>query len=341
MAWVYAGFLLFVGILLALDLGVFHRKAHRIGTREALGWSALWIAIGLGFTGIVYFAYDDGWGGLVDQGTTSTGTDAALAYVTAYIVEKSLAVDNIFVIALIFGYLRVPEKYQHRVLFWGIVGALVMRGGMIAAGAALVAQFEWILYVFGAFLVYTGIKTLRHNGADFEPEKSKSIAFLRRVLRIVDAKETQEADHGPRFVGRTPEGRLHGTTLLLALVVVELCDVMFAVDSIPAVFTVTQDPFLVFTSNIMAILGLRSLYFVLADMLDRFVYLKPALGVVLALVGLKMLAHEPLHAFLGDHFSWVTLVVVLGVLAVGVIASLFHRVPSHRPGPEDVAPLPR
>jgi tellurite resistance protein TerC len=329
MVWVYAGFLLFVCALLALDLGVFHRHPHQIGTREALAWSALWIAIGVGFVGVVYFAYDDGWGGLVDHDTTHTGSAAVVAYLTAYVVEKSLAVDNIFVIALIFGYVGVPAKYQHRVLFWGIVGALVMRGAMIAAGAALVSLFDWILYVFGAFLVLTGIKTIRHPGASFDPEKSKSIAVLKRLLRVEDTHEhppeVVPRDDGPAFLARGADGRLRGTKLLLALVVVELCDVMFAVDSIPAVFTVTQDPFLVFASNVMAMLGLRSLYFVLADMLDRFVYLKPALGVVLALVGLKMLAHDPLHAALGHDFAWITLVVVIGVLVIGVVASLFRR----------------
>jgi tellurite resistance protein TerC len=339
MVWVYAGFIAFVVALLALDLGVFHRHPHRIRTREALAWSLLWIAVGVGFTGVVYFAYDDGWGGYVDMQTTHSGSAAALAYLTSYVVEKSLAVDNIFVIALIFGYLRIPPKYQHRVLFWGIASAIVMRGAMIAAGAALVSLFDWILYVFGAFLVLTGIKTIRHQGAPFEPDKSRGIALMRRVLRIRESPDDASPDHGPAFVTRVPDGKLHGTTLLLALVVVEACDVMFAVDSIPAVFTVTQDPLLVFTSNIMAILGLRSLYFVLAEMLDRFVYLKPALGVVLALVGLKMLAHEPLHAALGDQFGWVTLAIVLSVLTIGVIASLVHRPPAALPAPDDAAPL--
>ncbi len=327
MVWMYVGFLVFVAALLALDLGVFHRSAHRIKTREAFGWSALWIALGSAFAGVVYLGYEHGWGGLGGEAGVSGGK-AALTYLTAYVVEKSLAVDNIFVIALIFSFLRVPAKYQHRVLFWGIIGALLMRGGMIAAGATLVARFEWILYIFGAFLVWTGVKTLRGGSDDFDPGKSRGIAFLRRALRV---DEREETDHGLRFVIRGADGRLQGTTLLLALMVVEACDVIFAVDSIPAVFAVTQDPFLVFTSNIMAILGLRSLYFVLADMMERFVHLKTALGIVMLLVGGKMLAEKPLHAWLGDHFSWITLVVVLSVLAGGVLASL--RRPSAGPVP--------
>ena len=329
MFWVYAVFLVFVAALLALDLGVFHRKAHRIGGREALGWSALWIALSVAFAGVVYAAYENGWGAL--EGERTTGGEAALAYLTAYVVEKSLAVDNIFVIALIFGFLRVPERYQHRVLFWGIVGALFMRGAMIAAGATLVAHFEWVLYVFGGFLVFTGLKSLRSHGPDFDPEKSRTVTFFRRMLRIPRTGDAR--DYGGAFIAHTPDGRWCGTTLLHALLVVELCDVMFAVDSIPAVFTVTHDPFLVFASNIMAILGMRSLYFVLADMLHRFVYLKPALGVVLLLVGVKMLAHEPLHALLGDHFPWVTLVTVLAVLLAGVVASLLRPKPSESEEP--------
>jgi TerC family integral membrane protein len=260
------GFLGVVFALLALDLGVLNRKDHVIGPREALGWSAFWIALALAFGGFVWLRY---------------GPTPGLEYFTGYVIEKSLSVDNIFVFVLIFGALGIPAMYQHRVLFWGIVTALVLRGAMIAAGSALLHRFHWIVYVFGAFLVLTGVKLFLARGHVPHPEQSAALRALRRIV-----PGTPRFD-GHRFFTREG-GRRLATPIFFALVLVEFTDVVFAVDSIPAIFAVTQDPFIVFTSNIFAILGLRSLYFLLASFVERFVYLKPSLAFVLVFVGAKM-----------------------------------------------------
>ena len=329
MIWIYSGFIGFILLLLALDLGVFHRKTHVVEMKEALSWSAVWILLGLAFSVFVYYGYENRWLGLgtsVDavDGGTNEGREALLKYLTGYVIEKSLSVDNVFVIAMIFGFFAVPPEYQHRVLFWGILGALVMRGAMIAAGARLIAEFGWILYVFGGFLVLTALKMLFLKPGETDPERLLVIRLARRFLPITPRY------HGERFFVRTGEGRGDGTSgwmltpLFLALLLVEATDLVFAVDSIPAIFAITTDPFLVFTSNVFAILGLRALYFALAGMIGKFRYLKVSLAVVLLMVGGKMLAAPWLKAAFGTNFSLYLLAAILLVLAAGVAASRFR-----------------
>jgi tellurite resistance protein TerC len=293
--WEWAGFLGLVVALLALDLGVLNRKDHVIRAREALGWSALWIGLALAFGALVWGRY---------------GADSGLEYLTGYVIEKSLSVDNIFVFVVIFGSLGIPAIYQHRVLFWGIVSALVLRGAMIAGGAALLHRFHWIIYVFGAFLVVTGVKLFLAREVVPHPEQSATFRTLRRVVR-----GTSRFD-GHRFFTKE-NGRRVATPLFFALAVIEFTDVVFAVDSIPAIFAVTDDPFIVFTSNIFAILGLRSLYFLLASSIERFVYLKPSLAVILVFVGAKM----GFGGVVKIHPA-VSLAVVIGILAAGAGASI-------------------
>jgi tellurite resistance protein TerC len=345
MIWIWAGFVLFVLLMLALDLGVFHRNAHVVSVREALGWSAVWVSLGLAFGVFVYFGYEHHWLGLglaVDavDGQVNDGATATVKYLTGYIIEKSLSVDNVFVIAMIFAFMAVPRIYQHRVLFWGILGALVMRGVMIAVGAELIARYHWILYVFGVFLLVTAVKMLviREHG---DPAQNIVVRWTKRWLPVTDqfhgehfivragsARSRKAAAPGlaplpDAAVDRAVAGTLMLTPLALALILVETTDLIFAVDSIPAIFAITADPFLVFTSNVFAILGLRSLYFALADMIDKFRFLKVSLAVVLAIVGLKMLLAEPLKAALGPAFNIYLLLVVLAVLGFGVMASLW------------------
>jgi tellurite resistance protein TerC len=321
MIWLWLAFIAFVLLMLALDLGVFHRTAHVVSVREALAWSAVWIAMGLTFSVFVYFAYDGSWFGLgtvpdsVD-GLVNDGARAVEKYLTGYVVEKSLSVDNIFVIAMLFGFFRVPALYQHRVLFWGILGALVLRGAMIGIGAKLIAEFHWVLYVFAVFLILTALKMLFFKTEETDPNQNIVVRLTRRIFRVTPQL------HGANFVVRGDGGALTLTPLALALVMVETTDVIFAVDSIPAIFAITADPFLVFTSNVFAILGLRSLYFALAGMVDKFRYLKVALATVLLVVGVKMLCAEWLKLVLGDHFNLVLLAVVLGILGAGVAGSL-------------------
>jgi tellurite resistance protein TerC len=293
--WEWAGFLGFVLAMLALDLGVFHRKDHVVRPREALGWSAAWVALALAF-GAFLWARD--------------GSEPALQYLTGYVIEKSLSVDNIFVFVVIFGALGIPPLYQHRVLFWGILSALVLRGAMIAAGAALLHRFHWVIYVFGGFLVVTGVKLLLAGASVPHPEKSRAFRALQRLVPATPRLE------GNRFFTRE-DGRRLATPLFFALALVELTDVVFAVDSIPAIFAITDDPYLVFTSNIFAILGLRSLYFLLASVVERFTYLKPSLAFVLVFVGAKMAAVD-----LVKVHPAVSLGVVVAILAVGAVASL-------------------
>lgn len=292
-AWI--GFNVFVLALLALDLGVFHRKARTVTVREAAGWSVAWIALGLAFgAGIWWFE----------------GEEPALQYLAGYLIEKSLSVDNIFVIALIFSYFAVPALYQHRVLFWGILGALVMRGALIAAGSLLLSRFHFLVWVFGAFLVFTGVKMAFHDQAELHPEKNPLVRLARKLFAVTEDYE------GQKFFTRRA-GRLFATPLFLVLLVVESMDLVFAVDSVPAIFAVTSDPFLVYTSNVFAILGLRSLYFLLAGVMDRFVYLKLGLSVILVFVGLKMALAQFLKIPVG-----ISLGVIGGVLALSVGASL-------------------
>jgi tellurite resistance protein TerC len=358
MIWLYVGFVALIGALLALDLGVFHRKAHVVRVREALGWSAVWISLGVAFSALIYLGYHHHWLGLgttpdamstarvAADGTTiyNDGGSALVKYLTGFVVEKSLAVDNIFVIAMIFGALSVPAVYQHRVLFWGILGALVMRGSMIALGAALLARFGWVMYVFGGFLIVTGAKMLLvRGGGDPDVLHNPVVRLARRLVPITErfhgmrffVRAGSAASHAPAVDGATPErdgvverarkGALLATPLLLALVLVELTDVVFAVDSIPAIFAITTDPFLVFTSNVFAILGLRTLYFALAGMMDAFRYLKVALSVVLVFVGAKMIFHGQLKDWLGAHLNLYALAGIAAILGAGVIASLAAR----------------
>ena len=360
MFWIWLGFIAFVLFLLALDLGVFHREAHVVSMREALGWSTVWIALGLSFSVFVYYGYENQWMGLgtakdiVDQspehpeGRINDGRSAVLKYLTGYVVEKSLSVDNVFVIAMIFGFLAVPAIYQHRVLFWGILGALLLRGAMIAVGARLIADYSWILYVFGAFLILTAVKMLVLTEST-DPNDTAIVRLTRRFFPVTDrfhgehflvragsraSFEAETAGAQPvddPAVARARPGALMLTPLALALVMIESTDVVFAVDSIPAIFAITGDPFLVFTSNVFAILGLRSLYFALAGAIRQFRYLKVSLAFVLALVGVKMLTHAWLKSLLGPNFNLYLLLLILGILATGVLASWRHRAPADAP----------
>ena len=355
MFWMYAGFTGLILFLLALDLGVFNKKAHVVSVREALGWSAFWIFLGLSFSIFIYFGYENHWLGLgltpdlmgsaprMVEGMGAVyndGASATMKYLTGYLVEKSLSVDNIFVISMIFAFLAVPPMYQHRVLFWGIVGALLMRGVMIAVGAAMIQEFTWIIYVFGGFLILTGVKMLVVKGDNTDPHSNIVVRLTRRLFPITQRFHGQhffvragtDASHEAPTPGAenlrddvvesAPAGTLLATPLFLGLVMVEFTDLIFAVDSIPAIFAITADPFLVFTSNVFAILGLRSLYFALAGMIQKFRYLKVSLALVLMLVGIKMMTHVWLKEMLGSNFNLYLLAVVVLILAGGVVASL-------------------
>ncbi len=321
MVWIWLAFLTLVLLLLALDLGVFHRKAHVVSTREALIWSAIWIACGLSFGVFVYFGYQHQWFGLgttVDpaDGSINTGSLAAAKYYAGYVVEKSLSVDNIFIIVMLFGFFAVPAIHQHRVLFWGILGALLMRGVMIAAGTAIIARFHWVLYLFGILLIVTAIKMLLSKSEHGDISQNWMIRFARKHLPVTDQYD------GTHFVTRV-EGKKMLTPLGMSLVAIESADLIFAVESLPAVFAITADPFLVFTSNVFAILGLRSLYFALAGVMKKFRYLKVSLSLILMLVGVKMMAMSWLKAVLGPNINFVLLGAVLLILAAGVFASLW------------------
>jgi len=293
--WLWVIFNIFVLGMLALDLLVFHRKAHAVSLREALTWSVVWIALALLFNVGVYFMW---------------GSEKALEFLAGYLIEKSLSVDNIFVFIMIFSYFAIPAIYQHRILFWGILGALIMRAIFIASGAALLSAFHWIIYVFGGFLIITGIKMFFAGEEKIEPEKNPAVRLLRRWMPI-----TVEF-HGQRFFVRIDQ-RLWATPLFVVLLVIETTDVIFAVDSIPAIFAITLDPFIVYTSNIFAILGLRALYFLLAGIMNMFRYLKLGLSFVLCFVGMKMMLVDLYKIPIG-----VSLGVVAGILAISILASM-------------------
>jgi len=308
---VWIGFLAFVLTMVLLDLGVFHRKAHVVRLREALAWTVFWILLALVFNVLVFFLYQENWGVLGSVSTQQlSGHAAAAQFLAGYVLEKSLSVDNIFVIAMIFAYFSIPLAQQHRILFWGILGAVVLRGVMIALGAALIARFEWVVYVFGALLLISAAKMLMVRHDNIEPDRNPLVRLVRRLYPV-----SGDVRAGRFFV--VHNGRRAATPLLLALLLVESSDVLFALDSIPAVFAVTRDPFLVFTSNIFAILGLRSLYFVLAGFMDKFRYLKMSLVFVLSYVGVKMILshHYPIPTL-------VSLAIIGGILSVGIVASL-------------------
>ena len=305
--WLWIGFNAFVLAMLALDLGVFHRKAHAVSIKEATIWSVVWISIALLFNLVIYFFWDK-----ISFNSAYTNSEAALAFFTGYLIEKSLSVDNIFVFVLIFTYFAVPALYQHRVLFWGIIGALIMRGVLIAVGATLLKEFHWIIYIFGGFLIFTGLRMAFHKNEELHPEKNPLVRLLRRVMPVTDEYE------GDKFFVRRA-GKLFATPLFLVLLIVESTDLVFAVDSIPAIFAVTTDPFLVYTSNVFAILGLRSLYFLLAGVVDKFHYLKLGLSVVLVFVGIKMAIVDLYKIPVG-----ISLGAIGVILTISIIASLIR-----------------
>jgi tellurite resistance protein TerC len=295
--WGWVGFNAFVLVMLALDLGVFNRKAHSVSLKEALTWSIVWITLALLFNLGLYFV---------------SGTEAALQFLTGYLIEKSLSVDNIFVFVLLFSAFGVPAAYQHRVLFWGVLGALVMRGILIAVGATLIEDFHWIIYVFGIFLIITGVRMGLHKETEVHPERNPVLKLVRRFLPVTEDYE------GQRFIVRR-DGRTLVTPLLLVLVTIETTDLIFAVDSIPAIFAVTTNAFIVYTSNVFAILGLRSLYFVFANIIDKFYYLRIGLAVILSYVGVKMVLTDIFHIP-----TTLSLLVIALVLAAAILASLWR-----------------
>jgi tellurite resistance protein TerC len=304
--WFYAAFTVFVLLMLALDLGVFNRKAHAVSFKEAAVWSAVWVTLALIFN-LLFYYYALGKFG------TDVAKTAALEFLTGYVIEYSLSIDNIFVFVLVFSYFGIPAKYKHRVLFYGILGALIFRAIFIALGSALL-QFQWVIYLFGAFLVITGVKMFFSSEKEIEPEKNLLVRVFKNFMPV-----SHDMD-GKNFFVRLG-GVLHATPLFIALLFLEVTDIIFAVDSVPAIFCITREPLIVFTSNIFAILGLRSLYFMLAGALDKFHLLKYGLAVVLVFVGLKMVW---LNSLFEDHkfpISW-SLGIILGVIGVSVVASL-------------------
>jgi TerC family integral membrane protein len=306
--WLWVGFSLFIVTMLSLDLGLFNRKAHTIKYREAWIWSGVWVTLALCFAGLV-FRYQ--------------GNARGFEFLTGYLIELSLSVDNLFVFLLIFSYFKVPARFQHRVLFWGVLGALFMRLTMIFIGAALINRFHWIIYIFGAFLVYTGIKMFSHEDSDMQPDQTLIVRAVTRFLPITRHYEEQ------KFFTRI-DGKRTGTLLLLVLVVVEFTDLVFAVDSIPAIFAITTDTFIVYTSNVFAILGLRSMYFLLAGVVDKFRYLRIGLAIVLTFIGIKMLVGA-INVKIGTEFS---LIFVAVILLGSVLLSLL--IPAK---PEDKIPI--
>lgn len=325
MILLWIGFIVVVVVLMALDLGLLHREAHAIGIREALIRTGGWVALALAFNLLVYFIYEHDWLNIAwflkDEAgrlPPNAGRVAATEFVTGYIVEQSLSMDNMMVFALIFAYFKVPLAQQHRVLFWGVVGAFLLRGMMIAAGAALIHQFEWITYVFGALLLVTAVRLIIVSEGDIHPERSLAVVLARKVYPVTTDF------HGSLFFV-SHGGRKAMTPLFLALLLVSTADAVFAIDSIPAIFAITRDPFIVFTSNVFAVLGLRSLYFALAGMLDRFRYLKPSLIFLLAFIGVKMMVS---HYYTIDTLP--SLAIIAGILGVGVISSLIAEVREKR-----------
>jgi len=324
----YVGFIVFVLAALAIDLGVFHREAHAVKAKEALIWTGIWASLSLLFTVVVYFFYEHHVAGLGLEPALG-GMDAALLYVQGYLVEQSLSVDNMFVIALIFSHFKVPGPYQHRVLFWGVMGALVLRGIMIAVGAALIQRFDWMMYVFGGLLLLTAVKMLfdKHS-EEIHPDKTALIKLARRLYPVSPSYD------GQKFFTRLADGRKALTPMFLVLLTVEFTDLIFAVDSIPAVFSITTEPFLVFTSNVFAILGLRSLFFAVNDLMGRLHYMKLCLVVLLAFIGLKMLLSKVVH--LSAPVSLGAIVLILGA---GVWFSLRKtRKDAARPAPPPEPP---
>lgn len=311
---IWFGFIALVFGLLALDLGVFHKSNKKVSMKESLAWTTVWVVIALAFGGVIYFLYDENIYNLNPNGIAAH--QAMIEYYTGYLIEESLSLDNIFVIAMIFTYFKIDQKFQHNILFWGIIGAVVFRLIMILLGTAFVEKFEWSTYVFGGILIFSAIKMLRggEEGSDFKD--NFAVKLLSRIYPI-----EWENQHGKYFVKRG--GKRHATVLFAALVVVEFSDILFAVDSIPAIFSITKDPFIVFTSNIFAILGLRNLYFFLSNMMDKFGYIKYALVAVLLFVGVKMMIMH--YVKIPPLLS---LGVILGSLTLGVLVSVWKSKPA-------------
>ena len=312
---VWIAFISLILCLLALDLGIFHRTARVVTVREALGWSVAWFVLAIAFGGFVYGAYEYKWLGL---GASDDGRSALLKYLTGYIVEESLSVDNMFVFVVVFGFFGSPQQFQHRVLFYGILGALIFRAIFIALGSALL-HFQWMIFVFGAILILTGIKMMFGGGGAIDPNNNRILRIVKRFIPITDSL------HGPRFFVSI-NGKLFGTPLLLCLIFLELTDILFAVDSVPAIFGVTSEPLIVFTSNIFAILGLRSLFFLLAGAVHLFHLLKYGLSTVLIFVGLKMVW---LNKLFDGHFPIaLSLAIILGVIGASIgLSLLFPKKP--------------
>ncbi|MFZ4622483.1 MAG: TerC family protein [Bacteroidota bacterium] len=294
----------FVLAMLALDLGVFHKKAHEVKMKEALTWSAVWIACAMIFNALIYYYWD--W---IAPGSGYTNSDAALAFLTGYLIEKSLSVDNVFVFLMVFTYFRVPSLYQHKVLFWGILGALVMRAIFIFAGVSLITTFHWTIYIFGALLIFTGINMALQKDKKLEPEKNPVIRLFKKWFPVTNEY------HGDHFFAKI-DGRKVATPMFIVLLVIETTDVIFAVDSIPAILAITSNPFIVYTSNVFAILGLRALYFALAGIMGLFHYLHYGLSVILIFVGGKMMLVDLFKVPVG-----ISLMVVMGILIVSVVLS--------------------
>ncbi|MBK6774006.1 MAG: TerC family protein [Ignavibacteria bacterium] len=289
----WLGFGLFLAVMLALDLGVFHKNSHVVEFKEAITWSGVWIGLAIIFNvGVFYFA----------------GEVKGLEFLTGYLIEKSLSIDNVFIIALIFTYFNVPREYQHRVLFWGVIGALIMRAVLIAVGAVLITKFTWIIYIFGAFLIFTGIKMYFQKDHKIDPDKNPLVKLSKKLIPVTDQYNKEKF-----FVVK--EGKRYATPLFLVLLLVETTDLIFAVDSIPAIFAISKDPFIVFTSNAFAILGLRSLYFALAGVIHKFYYLKAGLSVILVFVGIKMLLIDIYKIPIGISLGFIALVVIISIYA--------------------------
>ncbi len=305
---VWGIFIAFVLVMLFLDLAVFNRKAHEIKTKEASIFTSIWVGIALLFSGVIYWLFSNG---MVENPTQLSAETATLKYITGYLIELSLSIDNVFVIAVIFNSFAIPAKYQHRVLFWGILGAIVFRALMILFGVALINKFDWIVYVFGVFLLFTAYKMATSSDTDFNPKNSKVYKYIRKVFPI-----THKIDGENFFIKRM--GVKAATPLFIALLIIELTDILFALDSIPAILAITADPFIVFSSNILAILGLRSMYFLISRMLQKFRYINYSLVAILSFVGIKMLISH--HVEIPE---WLSLTVIALALLGGVLASVY------------------
>ena len=304
---IWAAFIFLICVFLALDLGVFNKEDHVISTREASMWTTLWVSVALLFSFVVNWLFSDG---LVENPMGLSPSEATIKYITGYLIELSLSVDNVFVIAVIFSAFSIPPKYQHRVLFWGILGAIVFRALMILFGITLINKIEWIIYVFGVFLLYTAYKMLRHEETKFDPKKSFVFRQVNRFIPLTNQV------YGRQFVIKRM-GMTVATPLLVALIVIELTDIMFALDSIPAILAITADPFLVFSSNILAILGLRSMYFLVSRMLEKFRFINYSLAVILGFVGFKMITSHYIHIP-----EWASLTLIIAALLGGISLSV-------------------